>query len=165
MQKPVQWVSTESTRECRNDEKPNPDSNDRRKRKGSVSDNFLCRLHPECFPKSEALLQIHPCVERSDLFFVSVEFQSWLSGEEETSSNDALGFLAPAWVINFGVHIGQKTVFAGGDLIPQCPWLISHKIDSCDRFSALESIFPGNHQADWRTVLILERFPVNARGK
>src|SRR6516162_790073 len=113
------------------------------------------------FPKSETLPQIHPCVECSDLFFVSVEFQSWLPGEEEASTNDALGLLTPPWVINFGVHIGQKTVFARGDLIPQCLWLICHKIDPCDRFSALESIFPGNHQADWRTILILQRFPVN----
>jgi hypothetical protein len=41
-------------------------------------------------------------------------------------------------------------------------WLIGNEINSGQGLRALESVFPWDDEADWRAVLIQQRFSINA---
>src|ERR1700738_1465613 len=62
------------------------------------------------------LAQIHARVEAGDLIGVAVEHQGFMSFEEFGEA--ALASLAPAGMIDFGIHVGKEAVLLRGIEIP-----------------------------------------------
>src|ERR1700719_902517 len=123
----------------------------------SPSPDFWILVSEFCL--SKIFSKIQSCVEAADLFFVAVEFQGWLSTPEEAGTDNALAFLAPAGMVNFRVDVRVETVLTRRRLVPESLRLIDDKVDSDQRFSSLEPIFPRHHQADGRPVLVQQRLP------
>src|SRR6266436_4793946 len=71
------------------------------------------------------LAQIHTGVQAGDLIGVAVEHQSFMSFEEFGEA--ALASLAPAGMIDFGIHVGIEAVLLRGIEIPRSGRLVFDK--------------------------------------
>src|SRR6476646_2233119 len=133
----------------------------------TVKANSLCaRIFTNEFIRSRGskiLAQVHSGVEMGGLLLVTIEHQRRLLAGEKATADHPLARLAPARVIDIRIHVRIETVFARRKLVPGCFRLVGHKLNLHERFRALESIFPWNHQANRRAVLVAQRPAVEAR--
>jgi hypothetical protein len=65
-------------------------------------------------------------------------------------------------MINGWIDVRIKSVFAGRSQIPGSWWLLLGQANLDDLFDSLESVFPGNHQPQRRSILVRERSAVEA---
>src|SRR5690348_10460603 len=89
---------------------------------------------------SKILPQIHSRVQACDLLRVAVERlrRDTVSEQTETvAGNAAFGFLAPARMVHFGIHVRVKPILLGTGLIPGGLRLGFGKFDFYDRLDAL----------------------------
>src|SRR5215218_3895905 len=100
---------------------------------------------------SVVLPQIHPCVHRRDLVAIPVEFERRPLQE---LADPALLRLAPARVIDLRVHIRVEAVLPGLRLLPGRTRLALDETNADDGLDALESVLPGDDQANRCTVLV-----------
>src|SRR5688572_32978122 len=99
---------------------------------------------------SEEALQVHAAVEVRDRVGVPVEGQG---GAARELPDAALAGLAPARMIDLGVHVGVKAVFFGAGAVPSGARLLLDEADFYDRFGAFEAVLPRYYQAQRRAVL------------
>ncbi|CTQ48884.1 hypothetical protein JDO7802_00892 [Jannaschia donghaensis] len=66
-------------------------------------------------------------------------------------------------MIHLRVHVGVEAVFLRGRFVPRRVRLIFHQGNSHDRFDRLETVFPRHDQTHRGTVLVGDRFVVQAR--
>src|SRR5262249_19285460 len=79
----------------------------------------------------------------------------------EEFTQTALFRLAPTRMIDVRVHVGIEPVLVGRSQVPGCWWLLLDKRDLHDGFNALESELPRHHEANRRSVLVLQRLAVH----
>ena len=99
-----------------------------------------------------------------DLFFVTVEHERGLFAGKEAGPYHAFAFLAPARMIDIRIYVCVEAILVRRELIPECSWLLRHKLDLRQRFGALESVLPWNDESKRRAVLIAQRFAVEPDG-
>jgi len=104
-------------------------------------------------------LQVHAGVERSHLIRVAVEQQRLV---HEDFAEAPFGGLAPARMIDVGIHVGIKAILIGSEAVPGGRRLGRLHFDFDDGLDAFVAVFPGDHHANWRAVLIGKRFAVHA---
>src|SRR2546428_2994412 len=104
-------------------------------------------------------LQIHPRVERRDLVRVAVEHERLAPAE---LADAPLGGLAPARVVDGGVHVGVEAVLLRRRLVPGRLRLLLGETDAHDRLRALEAVLPRDDDAHGRAVLVGEHLAVHA---
>src|ERR1700680_2804623 len=109
---------------------------------------------------SEILAQIHAGIERGHLVGIAVEHQGRTA---QKFAQTALFGLAPAGVIDVGVHVRVETVLTRVRNIPSGRRFILHKADFNDRLNALEPVFPGQHDTHRGAVLVGKRFTVHPK--
>src|SRR5262245_31796802 len=92
-------------------------------------------------------LEVEPAIKACDLLAVAIEHQRRPPLHEQPAFTDAaLGGLAPARVVNVGINVGIKTVFARVLYVPGAGRLLLGEVDSDDRLDAFEAVLPGHHQ-------------------
>src|SRR5690606_1672573 len=84
-----------------------PPNTSRGRRKRSMTEPSVTR--------SIVPAQVHPAVQRRDLICVAIEHQG---GSLEEIANAPLARLAPARMIDLGIHVGVEAVLARQDAIP-----------------------------------------------
>src|SRR6266576_1886472 len=99
-----------------------------------------------------------------DLFFVAVENERRLFARKEASSDHAFAFLTPARMIDIRIHVCVKAILIRCELVPECSWLLGHKLDFRQRLGTLKSVLPWNDESKRRAVLIAQRFAVKPDG-
>src|ERR1700751_824759 len=82
---------------------------------------------------SVVLLEIHSAVQTRHLLAVTVEHQSWLALLPDRSANHSLCLLAPAGMIDVGIHVRIKTVFVRRHVVTCRMWLFIDKFHFHDR--------------------------------
>jgi hypothetical protein len=82
-----------------------------------------------------------------DLFFVTVEHERGLFAGKEAAPYHAFAFLAPARMIDIRIYVCVEAILVRCELIPECSWLLRHKLDFCQRFGALKSVLPWNDES------------------
>src|SRR5437773_3582484 len=75
--------------------------------------------------------QVQAGVQMRDLFFVTVEHERGLFAGKEAASYHAFAFLAPARMIDVWIHVCVEAILVRRELIPECSWLLHHKLDFC----------------------------------
>src|SRR5437899_7247070 len=105
------------------------------------------------------LLQIHPRVERRDLVRVAVEHERLAAPE---LADAPLGGLAPARVVDGGVHVGVEAVLLRRRFVPGRLRLLLGETDAHDRLRALEAVLPRDDHAHGRAVLVGQHLAVHA---
>src|SRR6266404_3217244 len=96
------------------------------------------------------------------LCFVAIKHQ----GGTPSRFTDALfGGLAPAWMVHVRVHIGKETIFMWRILVPSGAGLQRQKLDFHERLDALETVLPGNDQADGRAILWRQCAAIQSAGQ
>src|SRR4029450_3396934 len=73
--------------------------------------------------------------------------------------------LAPAWVIDVGIHVRKESIFRRPRLLPGVVRLILDELHPHDRLDALEAVLPRYDQTNRRAVLIWQYFTVKADGQ
>src|SRR5690242_9421543 len=99
---------------------------------------------------SEVPAQVHAGVETRDLITVTVERQRRRAVAEHVEAlagDAAFGLLAPARVVDGGIHVRVKTIFVRGEFVPRRLRLRLDEFDPDDRFGALEAVLPRHDQA------------------
>jgi hypothetical protein len=77
-----------------------------------------------------------------------------------------LGRLAPARVIDVGVHVGVEAVLLGRGRGSRWSFgICSASVDADDRLHALEAVLPRHHQPQRRAVLVGQLSTVEADGE
>src|SRR5690606_39190554 len=79
--------------------------------------------------------QVHPCVHVRDLLRVAIEHQRVAAAE---LADTAFRGLAPARVIDIGIHVRVEAVLMGRGLHPRGDGLLLHEPDRDDGLDALE---------------------------
>src|SRR5262245_9132991 len=110
------------------------------------------------------LNQIHSGVQARHLCIITIEdlCRHARALSEKTAAEPLFFFLAPAWMITVGVHVGIEPVFMRAIEAPSRRRLFFHEADSRNGLDALESILPGNHQPKRCAVLIEKSFSVKS---
>src|SRR5450830_1820179 len=109
--------------------------------------------------RSVELLQVHAGIQRRHLGLVAIELEGLaLLGKQAVLTDAALGGLAPARVVHLGVHIGIEAVLVGRRLVPGRARLLVGEADAHQALGALETVFPGHHQAHRGPVLLGQHF-------
>src|SRR6266481_9103039 len=114
-------------------------------------------------PRLVVFAQIHARVKAGDLVGVAVEHQGLVGLEEFGEA--ALASLAPAGMIDFGIHIGIEAVLLRGIEIPRSGRLVFDKTNFHQGLDALESIFPRQDHAHRSAILVWQRFAIHADAK
>ena len=116
-------------------------------------------------PASKVLAQVHPVVERCHLIGVAVEHERGAALLIEGQADAALGLLAPAGMVDVGIHVGVEAVFVGRLIVPGGGRLLVEEAHGHDRLGGFEAVLPGHHDADGSAVLVGQRFAVEAEGE
>jgi len=95
----------------------------------------------------------------------SIGFGPRLAWREQARTDLPFFRLAPAWMIDRGIHVGVEAVFVGRRDVPGRRRLLLGKADLDDRLDALEAVFPRHHQPQWSTVLVGQRLAIESDGK
>src|ERR1019366_6810971 len=96
---------------------------------------------------SVILAQIHPGIKAGDLIAVAVKHERLALDE---LAQAAFGGLAPAGMIDRGIHIRIEAVLARAGEIPSGGRRLLDELDFHDGLDALETVLPGLHQPDGR---------------
>ena len=108
---------------------------------------------------SVIFLQVHAGVEAGDLVLITVEHEGVAL---EDFAEAAFFGLAPARMIDVGIHVGIEAVLVRVGEIPGCGRFFSDKFDFDDGLDALETVLPRNDHANGRAVLIGKCVAVHA---
>lgn len=65
---------------------------------------------------SKVFAQVQTRVKLRDLIGITVKHQRGLLGGKQATANAPFAGLAPAWMVNFRIHIGVETIFTGGPI-------------------------------------------------
>src|SRR5712691_1720826 len=104
--------------------------------------------------------QIHSLVKMANLLRIAIEQK----GRARAILADAvLHPLAIAWVRDIRIHVGIKPVRRRPLYVPGRRGLIRHQTNLHNRLDALESVFPGRNQANWRAILRRQRLAIKPR--
>src|SRR6266404_6732756 len=104
------------------------------------------------------LAKVHARVEAGDLVAVAIEQQSLVRLEKFREA--AFASLAPARMVDFGIHVGVEAVLLRGIKIPRSGRLVFDEADFHQRLDALESILPRDDHAHGSAVLIGQGFAI-----
>src|ERR1700691_3232959 len=77
-------------------------------------------------------------------------------------ADPSFGRLAPAWMIDCGIHVRIKAVLVGPRYIPRSRRLFLRQTNIHDRFDPFEAVLPRNHEADGRAVLVWKPLTVES---
>ena len=80
----------------------------------------------------------------------------------EELANPPLARLAPARMVDFGIHVRVEAVFLRRRLVPGRRRLLLREPDLHDRLDALEAVLPRHHEPQRRAVLVRQRLAVQA---
>src|SRR5256884_5288995 len=97
-------------------------------------------------------------VQARDLIAIPVEHER---GAFEDFAEAAFPGLAPARMIHVGIHVRIKTVLVWCREVPGGRRHFGLKLDLDQRLDALETVFPRNHHAHRRAILIGQGFSVH----
>src|SRR6266849_4409689 len=111
----------------------------------------------ESFIGLEVFSQVHSPIEARHQVAISVEGQRFSAAE---LADATLGGLAPAGMVHFRIDVGVKAVLARSGDVPGGRRLLLDEADYHDRLDSLESVLPGDHQAQRSAVLIGQRLAV-----
>src|SRR5712671_1727602 len=98
----------------------------------------------------EVPAQVETLVQARDLGGVAIEHQRRLSRGEKAAADVPLGGLAPARMVDLGVHIRIETIFARRRSRPGVGGLAFGETDLDDGLGALEAVFPRQVHAQRR---------------
>src|SRR5210317_504278 len=122
-----------------------------------------------CLSVSKRRLEVTPevqaFVEIRDLFAVPVEHQSGLFAGEYAGTDPPFPCLAPAWVVDLGVHVGVETVLVRLRHVPAGFRASFAKANLYNALDALEAVFPRHNQPDRCAILVGQYFAVQSYGK
>src|SRR5213076_1876693 len=96
---------------------------------------------------------------------VAVEHLGLLAAGEEAPTDYALIFLTPTGMVFIGVHVRIEAILVGRGLVPCGCRLVVDKTHLDNRFDALDAIFPRDHDAHGRTILVGQRLTIKTEAK
>src|SRR6266404_9183665 len=104
--------------------------------------------------------QIHSLVKMANLVRIAIEQKG---RARAILADTVLHPLAIAWVRDIGIYVGIKPVRCRPLYVPGRRGLIRHQTNLHNRLDALESVFPGRNQANWRAILRRQRLAIEPR--
>src|SRR5271166_5442571 len=108
----------------------------------------------------EILFQIHSGVQAGDLIGVAVEHQG--RALEEFAEPAFFG-LTPARMIHIRIHVGIETVLHGSGNVPGIQRLAVGEANAHDRFRTLETVLPGQDDAERSAILVGKVLAIHAK--
>src|SRR5262247_3879756 len=111
-------------------------------------------------------LEVEPAIELGHLLAVAIEHQGRPPFDEQTALADPpLGRLAPARMVDSGIDVGIKAVFARVLHVPGAGRLRLGQRYAHDRLDPLEAVLPGYNQPDRSAVLVGQGLAIEADRK
>lgn len=114
---------------------------------------------------SVKLPPVHATVQTGYLITIAIEHLCRNGARKDAGVNAAFVSLTPARMVNLRVDVGIKTIFVRSHLVPQGIRLFCRETNFHNGFAAFKTVFPGQDDADRRSVLVRKDLAVAAKGK